>query len=85
MTDQPEAKQGPVLFLSLNSKMRQACAGLSKEEINKDDGVDNIVMKLIELYSVSKDQATFTAYENSETFQRLESMNIIDYIKKLNR
>ena len=68
VTDLPKSKQGPVLFLSLNSKMRQACAGLSKEEVNKDDGVDKLVMKLKELYSVSKDQATFSAYETFGTF-----------------
>ena len=60
--------------------MRQACAGLSKEGINKDNGVDKLVMKLKELYSVSTDQASFSAYEKFETFQRPESMNIIDYI-----
>ena len=88
VTDLPKASQGPVIFLSLNPKMRQACAGLSKEEINKDDGVDKLVMKLKELYSVSRDQATFSAYEKFETFQRPESMNIIDYInefKQLNQ
>ena len=46
VTDLPKAKQGSVIFFSLNPKMRQACAGLSKEEINRDDGVDKLVMKL---------------------------------------
>ena len=40
VTDLPKAKQGPVLFLILNSKMRQASATLSNKEIGKDDGVD---------------------------------------------
>ena len=62
--------------------MRQACAGLSKEEIHKNDGVDKLVMKLKELYSVSRDQATLSPYENFETFQRLESINMIDYINE---
>ena len=43
VTDLPKAKQGPVIFLNLNPKMRQACAGLSKEGINKDDGVKGAV------------------------------------------
>ena len=40
------------------------------------------MMKLKELYSVSKDQTTFCAYEKSEAFQQPESMNIIDYINE---
>ena len=32
VTDLPKEKQGAVLFLSLNGKVRQACASLSKEE-----------------------------------------------------
>ena len=39
VTDHPTAEQGPGIILSLNPKTRQACAGLLKEEINKDDGV----------------------------------------------
>ena len=79
VTDLPKANQGPVILSSLNLKTRQACAGLSKEEINKCDGVDRLVMKLKELYLVIKYQATFSAYENFETFQRPESMNDLCY------
>ena len=39
-------------------------------------------MKLKELYSVSRDQTTISAYEKFETYQRPESMNIIDYINE---
>ena len=78
VTDLPKAKQGPVIFLSLNLKLRQECAGLSNEEINKDDGVDKLVMRLKELYSVSRDHATFSAYKKFETFQQPESMSIIN-------
>ena len=44
--DLPKAKQSPVIFLSLNPKTRKAYACLSKEEINKADGVDKLLMKL---------------------------------------
>ena len=39
-------------------------------------------MKLKELYSVLRDQATFRAYKKFEPFQWPESMNIIDYINE---
>ena len=46
VTDLSKEKQGPALFLSLNGKVRQACESLSKEELNKEDGLDNLVKKL---------------------------------------
>ena len=80
VTDLSKEKQGPVLFLSLNGKVRQACASLSKEELNKEDGLDKFVEKSRELYCVSQDQAMYSAYEKFETFQRPETMTITKYI-----
>ena len=69
-----------MLLLSLNGKVRQACASLSKEELNKEDGLDKLVKKLRESYCVSQGEAMYSAYEKFETFQRPETMTIIEYI-----
>ena len=82
VTELSKEKQGPVLFLSLNGKVRQACASLSKEELNKEDGLDKLVKKLREVYCVSQDQAMYSAYEKFETFQRPETMTITEYINE---
>ena len=82
VTDLAKAKQGPVLYLSLPPKARQACATLTKEELNVDEGLNTLILKLRELYAVSKDQAMFTAYEQFETFQRDTNMNITEYINQ---
>ena len=82
VTDLAKEKQGPVLYLSLSPKVRQACATLTKEELNVNDGLNRLITKLRELYAVSKDQAMFTAYEQFETFQRDPSMNITEYINQ---
>ena len=58
-----------MLFLSLNGKVRHACMSLSKEELNKKDGLDNLVKKYRELDCISQDQAMYSAYEKFETFQ----------------
>ena len=71
-----------MLFLSLNGKVRQACASLSKEELNKEDGLDKFVEKLQELHCVFQDQAMYSAYEKFETFQRPETMTITEYINE---
>ena len=70
------------MFLSLSPKIRQACSALSKDELKKDDGLDKLITKLRELYGVSNEQATFSAYEKFETFRRSEGMNINDYINE---
>ena len=82
VTDLAKAKQGPVLYLSLPPKVRQTCATLTKEELNVDEGMDNLISKLRELYAVSKDQAMFTPYEQFETYQRDPNMNITEYINQ---
>ena len=55
---------------------------MSKDKLKKDDGLDKLVAKLHELYGVSNEQATFSAYEKFETFQRSEGMNINDHINE---
>lgn len=82
VTDLPKKKRGPVVYLSLSTKIRQACSALTKDELNTDDGLQIITQKLKELYSVTEDQAMFNSYEKFETFQRPKDMTISDYINK---
>ena len=58
VTELNPEKQGPMVFLSLSPKIRQACSALSKDELKKDDGIDKLIAKLHELYGVSNEQAT---------------------------
>ena len=71
-----------MLFLSLNGKVKQACAPLSKEKLSKVDRLDKLVKKLRELYCVPQDQSMYSAYEKFETFQRPETMTITEYISE---
>ena len=82
VTDLAKSKQGPVLYLSLSSKIKLSCASLTTEVLSKDDGIDKLTEKLRELYGVSEDQATFNSYEQFETFQRPSSMSITDFINQ---
>ena len=67
VTELKPEKQGPMVFLSLSPNFQQACSALSKDELKKDDGLDKHIAKLRELYGVSNEQATFSAYEKFET------------------
>ena len=82
VTDLDAKKRGPVVFLSLSLKVRQACSSLSKEELNADDGLQKLIEKLKELYGLTEDQSMFNAYEKFETFQRPKTMSISDYVNK---
>ena len=82
VTDLPAEKQGPVTYLSLNQKVKTQCA-LTKETLAKDDGLDQLITKLRDLYAASKEQAMFAAYEKFENFCRPENMKITDYINEL--
>ena len=85
VTDLPKEKQGPVLFLSLTEKVRHACSSLTAEELNAADGIDKLLTRLKDLYGISAEQATFTAYESFETFTRPDTMTITDYINNFER
>ena len=73
VTDLKPEKQGPMVFLSLSPKIQQACSALSKNELKKDNGLDKLITKLCELYGVSNEQATFSAYENLRLFSGLKA------------
>ena len=60
VTDVKSEKQGPLVFLRLSAKIRQACSALSKDDSKKDDGLDKLIAKLCD--GVSDEQATFSAY-----------------------
>ena len=85
VTDLDAKKQGPVIYLSLSGKARQACACLGKEELNADNGVATLLTKLRELYLKDKDQAMYECYEKFETFKCDSSMGIRDYINEFER
>ena len=44
----------------------------------EDDGLDQLIKKLRELYAASKEQSMFAAYEKFENFCRPENMKITD-------
>ena len=84
VTDMPLEKQGPVTYLSLSQKVKTQC-GLTKETLAKNDGLDQLITKLRELYAASKEQSMFAAYEKFENFCRPENMKITDYINEFER
>jgi len=82
VTDLPQAKMGPVVYLSLSEKVRHSCSSVKKEDLSKDDGLDTLITKLREVYMSSAEQQCYSAYERFETYSRPESMSIQEYINQ---
>ena len=84
-TDIPKAKQGPALFLILESKARETVSELDVDEINSDNGVKNIAACLDRLYLKDKTQTANETYDSFERFRRPDDMTISDYINEFER
>ena len=85
VTDLPAEKRAPIIYLSLEGKARQACAVLTKEHLNAENGVQILKDKLRALYALDKEQATYVAYEKFECHQRKSETSIIEYINEFDR
>ena len=80
-------KQGPKLILCLEGESREAAMQLSKEEIQSENGVDNIIKKLNTLYKSNETLKKFnfiTEFENKSDIQStLKNLKITLILIKL--
>ena len=70
--------------LILSQKVKTQC-DLTKDTLAAEDGLDQLIVKLRELYAASKEQAMFAGYEKFENFCRPQNMKITDYINEFER
>ena len=60
-TDVPKARLAAILYLSLDDKRRQACLSVaSDDQLQAEDGMENLMKKLKELYGMTKEQSTYS-------------------------
>ena len=85
LTDLEKDKQGPVIYLSLDEKIRKTCSDIKVKDLNSDDGVDILINKLKSLFAKDSNQAAYLAYDKFETFKRPIDMNIVDFINEFER
>ena len=69
VTDVKPEKQGGVIYLSLNEKIKRAVTGV-RSRLGEAGGAQIIMDKLKELYGVTKEQSKMNAYEQFDTFKR---------------
>ena len=79
-TDLPAAKQGPAVYLSLTGKAKDAVADVPVEDIGKDDGVNQLVAKLDEVYLKDKNTLAYLAFKAFYNFRRTAGMSIPTFV-----
>ena len=62
-TDLEKDKQGPVIYLSLDEKIRKTCSDIKVKDLNSDDGVDILINKLKSLFAKDSNQAAYLVYD----------------------
>ena len=85
----PAKRQGPSLILILHDEAQEAALELSETEISSETGIDNIIVKLDNLYKKDTTLQKYNTLEEFETYKRKENTNIQQYIiefeKRLNK
>lgn len=79
VTSLEKSKQGPAIFLSLDSEAQEAILELPQDQIACSEGVKNILTKLDNLYKKDKTQSAFEALEDFEGLKRTEGQSIKDF------
>ena len=62
-------QQGPAIYLSLPSKIRQACIDSSVQTLSSDNDLATFLEKIKGLYAKDKHLLVYRAYGAFETFQ----------------
>ena len=84
-TDLDSKRKGGALFLTLTGKAREAVlAGVTRDKIKSDTGLEEILKCLDELYEKDKSQCAFAAFDDFTNYRRPHNCNIQDYIVEFN-
>ena len=83
-TDLTDEKQGPAIFLTLESKARETILNLDIKENKARNGVENIIKALNKLCLKEKLQMAYKAYDAFKKFRRPEKMSLKNILMSLN-
>ena len=78
-------EQAPAVALSLEGRAREAALELTIEELNVEEGLNNLITKLDGLFLKDEHQRTYVSYAEFEEFKRPEDMTIDNYINDFER
>ena len=78
-------KRAPVVFLTLTGKAREAVLEMDTSELDTDEGLSNLYVKLDGLFKEDKGQATLNCYEKFEKYCRPKEMSLADFRVEFDR
>ena len=78
-------EQGPALALSLTDNAREAALELAIEDLNADDGVEKLIVKLNGLFLKDENQRIYVALKTFEQYQRPKTQSVDCYINEFER
>ena len=85
VTEIPKIKQGAAMVLALSGKDRDVALELSMEELNTDNGVENILNKLGKIYKKDSVDTAYETFENFIKYTRDTDVSIATYISEFER
>ena len=62
-TDLDKKKRGPAVYLSLDKKSKQAVSQLTPENLSEEDGLQQIIQKLDDVYLADKTTRAYAAFQ----------------------
>ena len=84
-TNIDKKKMAPTVFLYLPEKAKEAILEMNAEDLNKDDGLTKMYVKLDTLYKEDEAQAALISYDKFERFSCPSEMTINDYLIEFER
>ena len=80
LTDLPKEKQALAIHLSLTGRARVASSEIDLGVLKTVAGVENLILKLDNLFLVDKGRRQFSAFHNLYNLRRIESVAMKDFV-----
>ena len=80
LTDIPAPKRALAIHLSLTGRARIASSEMEIAELEHDDGVKNLMIKLDGIFLSDKGRRQFASFNGLYNFRRLEEVSISDFV-----
>ena len=78
-------KQALAIFLSLKGKARETILEIDIESLNKEDGVEKVLVQLDKVRFKDKIELVYQAYDTFEKFKRPSEMSIAAFVVEFER
>ena len=79
-TKEEAKRQGPAVYLSLKGRAREAVRGISINDLKKDDGVDEIIRILDEIFQSDETTRAYHAFKEYVEYRRSSDQTFSSFV-----